>query len=252
MAGYSEYLMLDELLALQRLRTDRRNTELPFIVVHQVSELLAKLVINDLGAAICALDDDDLPSTLRSLRRVHEVDCLLLDQLRLIEHLPPGGFADLRSALGTASAAESRQFATIEVLSGPPRGDGQVGLARDLWTALCAHARRTGRDMPSGHGPGSQQRRIRTLVEIYRAERGLLSDVCEALLDHDHAFSMWRYRHSLAAARNIGDRPGTGGTSGVAYLRRRSSRRFYPDLWATRNSMVAAAPCELDVADRPR
>ena len=239
MAGYSQYLKLEELLSLQQPRIGSRGTELTFIVVHQVSELWFKLIIEQLGSAIGALDDDDLPSTLRDLRRVHEVEHLLIEQLALIDHLEPGGFSDIRPALGSASAAESRQFAMIESLSTPRRGLNGTGLPPDLWTAFCAHARRTGFDLPADGSDQSRRRRTSALVEIYRVERGLLVDVCEALLDHDHAFCVWRHRHSLTAARHIGDNPGTGGTSGVAYLERRMSRRFYPDLWAARTFFEA-------------
>lgn len=231
MTGYHEYMKLDELLSLQQPRTDLLSVELPFIVVHQVSELWFKLVIEDLGAAIAALDDADLPAAMSRLRRTHEVERLLIDQLVLIDHLPPGGFAETRPALGTASAAESRQFATIQTLS-TPSGRRNGSAPRDLWTALCAHARRAGFDMPHGDSDDARTRRRRTLAEIYRRDRGLLAAVCEALLDHDHAFRVWRHRHSLAAERHIGEAPGTGGTSGVAYLERRMSRTFYPDLWA--------------------
>jgi tryptophan 2,3-dioxygenase len=234
MAGYSEYLKLDELLSLQQLRTDRRSTELAFIVVHQVYELWFKLLIEDLGSAIGALDDDDVPSTLRYLRRVHEVERLLIEQLVLIDHLDPTGFTEIRPALGTASAAESRQFATIRALSTPRHGHNPAGPARDLWTAFCAHAQRNGFDMPTDDSDEAQRRRTATLVEIYRVEPGLLTDLCEALLDHDHAFCIWRHRHSLAVTRHIGDNPGTGGTSGVAYLERRINQQFYPGLWAAR------------------
>jgi tryptophan 2,3-dioxygenase len=240
MAGYSEYLKLDELLSLQQPRTDHRGTELAFIVVHQVYELWFKLIIEELGSVIGALDDDDLPSTLRHMRRVHDIEHLLIEQLVLIDRLDPGGFTDIRPALGTASAAESRQYATIETLSAPRRGSRNGGATRSIWTSFCAYARRAGFDMPTDDSADSQQRRTRTLVEIYRVERGQLADVCEALLDHDHAFCIWRHRHSLAAARHIGDTRGTGGSSGVAYLERHMSRRFYPDLWSVRSFFEAA------------
>jgi tryptophan 2,3-dioxygenase len=223
MAGYSEYLKLSELLSLQRPRSANHRSELAFIVVHQVYELWFKLLIEDLGAAIASLDDDDPTATLRHLRQVHEVERLLVEQLALIDHLEPGSFSDIRSTLGTASAAESRQFATIERMS-----------SRHLWTSFCGHGQRLGFDLPSGDDEDAQRRRTKTIAEIYRVGPGRLADICEALLDHDHAFCIWRHRHSLAAARHIGANPGTGGTAGVAYLERTMSRRFYPDLWAAR------------------
>ncbi|MFD1939804.1 MULTISPECIES: tryptophan 2,3-dioxygenase family protein [Nonomuraea] len=235
MAGYHEYLELDRLLSLQRPRTGHTATELPFIVVHQVSELWFKLIIEDIQGAIQALGADEVGAALQRLRRVREVERLLIDQFVLIDQLPPGGFGALRPALGTTSAAESRQFAVIERLSCPPPGPGTPAAdpGEDLWSALCLHAQGDGHDMPVDDTGEARARRARALLEIYR-QAGPMFALCEALLDHDQAFSIWRQRHALAAARQIGNAPGTGGTTGVAFLEHRCNRRFYPDLWSIR------------------
>ncbi|WP_433346691.1 tryptophan 2,3-dioxygenase family protein [Microtetraspora malaysiensis] len=235
MAGYHEYLELDQLLSLQRPRTGNLATELPFIVVHQVSELWFKLIIEDLRGAMDALGADDAGAAVRRLSRVHEVERLLIDQLLLIDRLPPGGFGELRPALGTASAAESRQFAVIERLSRPPSGRTAPAdhPAEDLWTALCLHAQRDGYEMPTEDTDKAAAQRARSLLDIYW-QAGPLAAVCEALVDHDQAFCIWRQRHALAVARQIGNAPGTGGTTGLTYLEHRWTRRFYPDLWAIR------------------
>jgi tryptophan 2,3-dioxygenase len=234
-AGYHEYLELDQLLSLQRPRTEHTATELAFIVVHQVSELWFKLIIDDIRGAIHALGDDDTGAALRRLSRVHEVEQLLVDQFVIIDQLPPGGFRALRPALGTASAAESRQFAIIERLSFPRPGHKAPATrpAQDLWTALCLHVRVDGYEMPTDDTDEARIRRQRILLDIYR-QAGPTSAVCEALLDHDQAFCLWRQRHALAVARQIGNAPGTGGTTGFTYLERSCSRRFYPDLWSVR------------------
>lgn len=226
MAGYHEYLHLDHLLTLQHARTEHTATELAFIVVHQVSELWFKLIIDDIQGAIYALGDDDAPAALRRLSRVHEVERLLADQFVIIDHLPLGGFAAIRPALGTASAAESRQFALIEQLSG------------DLWTALCLHARVNGYDMPAGDTDEARAQRERTLLDIYR-NPGPIAMTCEGLLDHDQGIATWRQGHALSVNRQIGHVPGTGGTAGLAYLERTASRRFYPELWAVRGSLIS-------------
>jgi tryptophan 2,3-dioxygenase len=245
MAGYSEYLKLDELLTLQQPRSRTGRTELAFILVHQVCELWFKLMITDIGHAIGALDEDDPAAALRSLRHVHEVERLLIEQLTLIDHLEPGGFADMRPSLGTASAAESQQFATIVALSTSARRTPQPQTqtrVRDLWSAFCDHLNRAGFAMPPESSEPAGRRRTSTVVRIYREERGLLAELCEALLDHDHALVTWRHRHVLAAARHIGENPGTGGTDGVAYLQRSLSRRLYPELWSARTSFEATVP----------
>lgn len=239
MAGYHEYLELDELLTLQRLRTEHTATELAFIVMHQVSELWFKLIIDDIQGAIRALGDDDTTAALRRLRRMHEVEQLLVDQFVIMDHLPPGGFTALRPALGTASAAESRQFAFIEQLSCPNDGHRAPAThpAQDLWTALCLHVRTSGYDMRTEDTDEADTQRQGVLRDLYR-QAGPTSAICEALLDHDQAFCIWRQRHALTVARQIGDAPGTGGTTGLAYLERTCNRRFYPDLWSVRANLI--------------
>lgn len=239
MAGYHEYLELDQLLDLQRPRTEHRATELAFIVVHQVAELWFKLVIHDIEGAIGAFGDGDGDAVLRRLGRIREVERLLVDQFVVIDHLPPGGFGALRSALGTASAAESRQFAVIERLScrPPHRRTHGTAPAADLWTALCAYVTAQGYDMPMDDTDPARRQRQCVLDKLYR-QAGQLSAICEGLLDHDQAFASWRRRHALAVERQIGGVPGTGGSTGLAYLERRCSHRFYPELWSVREVLL--------------
>jgi tryptophan 2,3-dioxygenase len=233
-AGYQEYLELDQLLTLQRPRTEHTATELAFIIVHQVSELWFKLIIDDIQGTIDALGEHDTGAALRRLSRIHEVEHLLVDQFVIIDQLPLGGFGALRPALGTASAAESQQFAIIDRLSCRHSGHRNPALpAQDLWTALCMYLRADGHDMPLDDTDEARARRHGVLLDIH-LKPGPASALCEALLDHDQSFCLWRQRHALAVARQIGDAPGTGGTSGLAYLEGRCSRRFFPELWFVR------------------
>jgi hypothetical protein len=101
-------------------------------------------------------------------------------------------------------------------------------VAQDLWTALCQYVGGDGYDMPTENTEEARALRHKALLDIYR-QCGQTSALCEALLDHDQSFCLWRQRHALTVARQIGDVPGTGGTSGLAYLEARSSRRFFPN-----------------------
>src|SRR5260370_973222 len=79
----------------------------------------------------------------------------------------------------------------------------------------------------------------RPLRDIYRErERHAdLFDLCEALLDHDETFALWRARHVLMVERQIGGKPGTGGSSGAEYLRSTLGKRFFPELWEVRSEL---------------
>jgi tryptophan 2,3-dioxygenase len=252
MGAYADYLHLDRLLSLQQPRTSVLPAELAFIIAHQVYELWFKLIITDLEQGIVALDVDDVGLALRCLRRMNSVERLMFEQLRLLEHMDPCEFAEIRKSLGSASAAESRQYALIESLSTCTLTDTmRSSPGRDLWSSFSDLLRRSGLPMPPDSSDSAYRIRLNSLHLIYEGggtpngeppTSGFLSDVCEALLDHDEAFLLWRHRHYLTAARHIGQSSGTGGTSGIKYLERRLTRRFYPDLWDVRTSLVSGKP----------
>ena len=93
-----------------------------------------------------------------------------------------------------------------------------------LWDAFCGLIERRG-------GP--------TLEAIHRdrAAHADVFDLAESLLDHDAAFALWRSRHVLMVERQIGTKPGTGGSSGTQYLQSTLGKRFFPELWAVRDRL---------------
>ncbi|HEU4655542.1 MAG TPA: tryptophan 2,3-dioxygenase family protein [Steroidobacteraceae bacterium] len=243
--GYADYIQLAALLDLQSLRSSKPRSELLFIVVHQVYELWFKVLLAELECAIAAIDADDGYQALRAMRRVHDLEGLMLAQALLIHRMEPGDFSEIREGLGSSSAAESVQFAAIEALSCSSEGeDARSQYKRDLWSALCECIERCGMTMPRDATSSASEMRLASLERIYMDRgvgRGFLKDLCESMLDHDEAFILWRQRHVLMAQRHIGARPGTGGSSGVSHLETRASRKFYPDLWAVRNVFLAAS-----------
>jgi tryptophan 2,3-dioxygenase len=138
----------------------------------------------------------------------------------VLETMGPEGFLEFRDPLAPASGFQSRQFREIERAS--PR----------LYEAFCA-----GAGLPAGEG--AREQRIAALADLYRdhaedPRRAVRHEVCELLVDHDETIQRWRFHHTLMAAREIGSRPGTGGSRGVEYLRGTVDRRFYDELWEVR------------------
>jgi len=229
---YSTYLLIDDLLELQRPLTPDAHDELLFIVVHQAYELWFKLMLHELVAA----RDDMLAArphvAAARLRRVVAVERLLLEQLDVLETMGPEGFLEFRDPLAPASGFQSRQFRAIEWLSGergswPGEGDPPGGPS--LYEAFSS-----GLELPS-----DRDERLAALAQLYRDHAGdplraAWHDVAELLLDHDERTGRWRHHHALMAAREIGTRPGTGGSPGVEYLKRRVDNRFFPELWDLR------------------
>jgi tryptophan 2,3-dioxygenase/ribonuclease HI len=229
---YATYLLIDDLLQLQRPLTPEAHDELLFIVVHQAYELWFKLILHELTAA-----RDDLAAArphvaAPKLRRVISVERLLLDQLDVLETMGPEGFLEFRDPLAPASGFQSRQFRAIEWLSGERGtwpGGGEPPAGPSLYEAF-----RAGLGLPDDPGE-----RIAALAGLYRDHAGdplraAWHEVAELLLDHDERTALWRHHHTLMAAREIGTRMGTGGSRGVEYLRGTITRRFFPELWDVR------------------
>jgi tryptophan 2,3-dioxygenase len=234
---YGSYLQVPQLLSLQATLTAEHD-ELLFIVVHQVYELWFKQLLAELEGARAAIDADDLDLARHHFRRIRSVESLLVAQVDVLETMTPQDFARFRSELFPASGFQSVQFREIEFLSGlkdpeylarlDATDDERLRLARrleepSLWDAFVSLLGRRGN--PS-------------LEDVFRrSDLRAVFDLSEALLDHDEAFVLWRSRHVLMVERQIGSKPGTGGSTGATYLRSTLGKRFYPELWAVRGRL---------------
>jgi tryptophan 2,3-dioxygenase len=231
---YATYLLVDELLSLQRPLTPGAHDEMLFIVIHQVFELWFKLLLHELAAARDRLRAADPAAAQAALGRCCRIDEVLIGQLAVLETMSPDGFLRFRDPLAPASGFQSRQFRAIEAICAGAGDDA-------LWAAFCACATALELPMPHGGGPAARRRRLAALADLYSAHedprRAALHRVAELLLDHDEAVARWRFRHTLMAAREIGQRPGTGGSAGVRYLRSTLDKRFFPELWAVRSQL---------------
>jgi tryptophan 2,3-dioxygenase len=234
--NYGSYLALDELLSLQRLRSEPEHPdELLFIIVHQASELWFKLIIHELNGLSSRLGENDPFGALTSVKRVNALVRIVTSQLNALETLPPQKFAQFRGYLGTSSGSQSIQFRTIEAISG----------LRDphFLAVLEQHGPIPELVKNALEAPPLQEqfnqvlaRNGVTLEEIYTddAQRPLQM-LAEGLLEYEQGFAMWRFLHVQLVERIIGPMTtGTGGTLGSKYLQRTVSQRFFPDLWAIR------------------
>ncbi len=235
---YGTYLDLAALLSAQHRRTEAHD-ELLFITVHQVYELWFQQLLFELEAARDAMRALDIPRTRHVFRRVRVIEKLLIEQVDVLETMTPQDFLVFRSELEPASGFQSVQYREIEFLSGlkDPRYLERVHttdaehtrlerrLAEpSLWDAYVS--------LLEHHGNPDL-----TEVLLDRERYGALFEVSEDLLDHDQAFAIWRMRHVTMVERQIGGRPGTGGSTGAAYLRSTLDRRFFPELWAVRDRL---------------
>ncbi|HEY0493516.1 MAG TPA: tryptophan 2,3-dioxygenase family protein [Candidatus Dormibacteraeota bacterium] len=235
--NYGSYLRIPELLELQKGLTDAHD-ELLFIIAHQAYELWFKELIHELAAVRDAIQRDDLHLARHYLRRVTVIEALLVEQVGVLETMAPRDFLAFRSELAPASGFQSTQFREIEFLSGL-KDPGYLKTLQSLPDDQVRLQRRL--DEPSIHDAYREllERRGLSVLEIYRNPQQNLEmvDLSEALLDHDEGFSLWRARHIHMVERQIGDKPGTGGSTGVRYLQTTLGKRFFPELWQVRSQL---------------
>jgi tryptophan 2,3-dioxygenase len=245
--SYGSYLHLPELLDQQVLMSDPpAHDELLFITVHQVCELWFKQCLHELGFARDAMLAGQAYEPRKALQRVHSIEQILIEQVVVLETMTPQDFLAFRSLLAPASGFQSVQFRELEFLSGArdaayldrlrqaspqERERLEQRLAEvSLWDAFLRLLE--GR----GFAVGSVEERRETLLTLARDRtHAELWEVAEALLTHDALASQWRSRHVDMVERQIGTKPGTGGSSGGEYLRSRLALRYFPELWELRS-----------------
>ncbi len=244
---YSTYLRINDLLQLQIPLTEDAPDELLFIVVHQSYELWFKVIVDELIRASNYLHENKPWRATPHLRRLVEIEGLLLAHLRILETMSPEGFLRFRDPLDPASGFQSVQFRAIEFLSGGGHevahsfdffDDAQRAWLREmsalpsLWTGF-------DRSLRESVGASNQEDVLDLVRALYLAHESAplsaLHAVAELMMDHDENLALWRHHHMLMAGREIGRRPGTGGSEGMAYLDTTLNERFYPVLWEVRS-----------------
>ncbi|MDQ3468950.1 MAG: tryptophan 2,3-dioxygenase family protein [Actinomycetota bacterium] len=254
---YTSYLALDDVLAAQHPRSDEHD-ELLFIVIHQVYELWFKELLHELAHLQALLEAGDTAPSLHTLKRILTIWKVAVAQIDVLETMTPRQFAGFRGRLDESSGFQSAQFREFEAVLGardarvPERLPAAGAARRRLETAmarpslydsflryLAAHgapvpAAALGRDVtePVGRRPELDD----LLLDVYRQDGGP-AQICERLVDLDEGVQEWRYRHVKMVERTIGDKPGTGGSSGAGYLRSTLFTPMFPDLWAIRSRL---------------
>jgi tryptophan 2,3-dioxygenase len=258
--SYSGYLSLDSLLSQQRpLSQPPHHDEMLFIIQHQVSELWIKLVIHELTAAIDHIRHDRLPPTLKILSRVKLIQMQLFEQWSVLETLTPSEYMEFRSVLGSASGFQSFQYRKLEFLLGNKNADNIKVFAHDttirddlertlespsLYDEFLRYLARHGYEIPTeclDRDWSKPHTRNEALVGVFRQiyrnpkQHWEAYEMCEKLVDVEEYFQLWRFRHLKTVERIIGFRQGTGGSSGVGFLRQALELTFFPELLASRS-----------------
>jgi tryptophan 2,3-dioxygenase len=256
--SYNRYLRVQDLIELQNCLSDpSHHDELLFITVHQAYELWFKQILHEIDAAITFITEDRLAAATRAIKRVVDIEKLLVNQIHILESMTPISFLAFRDQLNPASGFQSMQFREIEFSSGLKdqrilqefnsdafayerlrQRESNPSLADVFYGALS----RRGFNAPADSGDDPEKRktsygvRTRTILEILTHFEEYYEEfqLTEALLEHDEYFSLWRSHHIKMVERMVGAKRGTGGSEGIGYLKTTLEKKFFPELWEAR------------------
>ena len=241
--SYNKYLRVQDLINLQDCLSDpAHHDELLFITVHQAYELWFKQILHEIDAAIAFIEQDRLPAATRALKRVVEIEKLLLDQIHILESMTPINFLAFRDQLNPASGFQSMQFREIEFSSSLKDESIVREFEHDTFASERLQARLAQPTLADVFYQTLERRgfdishRSRAVLEIltHFEERYEEYQLAEALMEHDEYFSLWRSHHIKMVERMVGAKRGTGGSEGIGYLKTTLDKKFFPELWEAR------------------
>ncbi len=258
--SYADYLQLDAVLNAQQPLSGAHD-EMLFIIQHQASELWMKLMLHELRAAVQAVANDRLPDAFKMLARVSRIMEQLVHAWDVMGTMTPPEYSAVRPHLGPSSGFQSWQYRCIEFTLGNKNRamlkphEGHAGrldpvqqafespslydealrlLARRGLPVPLQHQQRDWRE-PHAPSPAVEE----AWLAVYRQPQAHwdLYQLGEELTDLEEAFRLWRFRHVTTVERVIGFKRGTGGTSGVGYLRKMLDTVLFPEIWSLRSAL---------------
>lgn len=257
---YGEYLNLDKILSSQN-RLSGHHDEMLFIVIHQVSELWMKLILHETTAAIESIKVDDLPTSFKRLARVSRIQTQMTQAWDVLSTLTPTEYVEFRDSLGQASGFQSFQYRLIEFSLGYKTShilkiyEKDSDLHRTLEEAYHApslydvsiqalakaglHINPDVLNRDFSKPLEEDKSVLDAWLTVYRDvdKYWELYELGEKLVDVEDSLQQWRFHHMKTVERIIGFKTGTGGSSGVGYLKKVLDQRFFPELWNLRTEI---------------
>ena len=246
---YADYLQLEPLLAAQRPLSDLHD-EMLFIVIHQTKELWLKQMLHELRLAIALVRDDHFAPAYKAMARIGRIQSVMTLSWDVLATLTPVDYGRFRDVLGTSSGFQSAQFRELEFCLGikDPKflefhEGGTEGHSRltaafaepSLWDEANEALVRAGFDL----GDRTSEAIAAAWTRVYRDSEQWFEfyQMAEKLIDIDEALAGWRHKHVLTVTRIIGNKMGTGGSAGAAYLESTLGKRAFPELWSLRTDL---------------
>ncbi|MEW9677137.1 tryptophan 2,3-dioxygenase [Lentibacillus sp. L22] len=257
---YGDYLQLDRLLSSQKRLTEHHD-EMLFIIIHHVSELWLKLIIHETKAAIAAIEADELQASFKMLARVSRVQTQIIQAWDVLSTLTPAEYMEFRDKLGNASGFQSYQYRLVEFVLGyktpfilkiyqkdpeihatlqeayEAPGLYDVAIRALARNGFAIHDAVLNRDVTKMYQKDESVKKA--WLQVYQDvdTHWDLYQLAEKLVDIEDSFQQWRFRHMKTVERIIGHKKGTGGSSGVGYLKKVLEHYFFPELWEIRTEL---------------
>jgi tryptophan 2,3-dioxygenase len=211
----------------------------------------------------------NVPEATRLIRRVVEVQKVLIQQITVLETIRPKDFLKFRTLLRPASGFQSLQFRELEFVSGQKEekflkmhkdaeSDYEQLLKRfespSLWDGFREVLERYNFDVNSDSKKRLYKKELKVLVKLFSGKKyPEVEELAEVLMEYDKNFWLWRTHHIAMVERVIGRKQGTGSEivkdvvgpyafniSGVSYLETSLTKRFFPVLWEARTEISEA------------
>ncbi|MFC3419568.1 tryptophan 2,3-dioxygenase [Salinicoccus hispanicus] len=257
---YGEYLSLDRILFSQNTLTDEHDETL-FIIIHQVSELWMKLIIHEINSAIEDIKIDDFRMAFKKLARVTNIQRQIISAWDVLSTMTPSDYLKFRDSLGNASGFQSYQNRMMEFSLGYKTTHALKIYEKDtvvheqlksqlmkpsIYDEAIRAVVRAGfeiddavlqREVTETYVPNASVKEAFKQIYLNTDQYFELYEMLEKLVDVEDLYSQWRFRHMKTVERIIGFKKGTGGSSGVDYLRRVIDDYFFKELWELRSEL---------------
>lgn len=258
--SYGDYLRLDQILTGQHRLSDHHD-EMLFIIIHQTSELWMKLILHELHAAIECIQKNQLEPSFKMLSRVSRIQQQLIQSWSVLSTLTPAEYMEFRDKLGHSSGFQSYQNRLIEFALGNKNArtlavyehqpEVYPLLTKSLKepsiydaaiSALAKHGLKVdekalNRDWTQNYEPNESVEEAWLTVYRNTDQYWDLYELAEKLVDIGNQQQLWRFNHMTTVERIIGHKMGTGGSSGVNYLKKVLDHQFFPELLSLRTKL---------------
>jgi len=257
---YAQYLKLDDVLGAQKPISSEHD-EMLFIIIHHVMELWMKLVHHELDAAVKHISEDELKPSFKMFSRVARIHTQMIGAWDVLTTMTPADYLKFRDSLGRSSGFQSVQFRLLEykignkvpelakVHEGKPDNYRRLQdalKAPSLYDVVIALLARRGFAIDQAvlnrayDAPYVENDSVRAAWHVVYSDTENhwdLYELAEKLMDFEHNFQMWRYHHLKTVERIIGNKMGTGGSSGLPYLAQGLSAKLFPELMTVRTEL---------------